>query len=300
MQTWILFTLATTFLWALGNVLDQIGIRRYVKNEYRYSYWYYLARLPIAFFCFFIWGVIVPSNTIMWLTILSGFITAIPFVLYYRVLKSVEAYSVALVYVSLHPLCTYIISSIFLPDVLSRNEIIGFSILLIAGVLSVLRFDKKITVKKELLWMIPTTLIWSLGDVLFDYIIPFYDGPAQSLAWIALGGFLTALLYKVVPSLRKRCTDSSSIVPYRGYIVFFITLILVFVSYFTFLSALQFGNIALTSALTASQPLIVFIFEIIAGFYIKIQKRVPYTWEVIAPKSLALVCAVVGVYLISL
>ncbi len=300
MLTWISFTILTTFLWALNNVLDEISINKYVTNEYRYTYWYYLARVPMAIVLFLIFGVAIPSPEIVGVTILSGFINGLPYVFYYKALQYCESYSVALVYVALHPLFTYIVSRVFFHDVLLMNEIVGFLVLLLAGVLSVLRFDKGITVKKELLWILPAAIIWSVGDVLFDYVVSFYKNPVDALSWISVGGALVLFVCWSVPFLRRRCLDSSQPVPRIGYAIFALTLVLIFVSYFAFLSALKYGNVALTSALTASQPLMAFVIALALARFLKKRDAHSYSWHSLFPKFLALCCAVLGVYLISL
>lgn len=299
MIIWISFTVLTTFLWALNNVLDEIAITRYVKNEYRYSYWYYLARVPMALVLFLIFGVAIPSGEIVAITILSGFINGLPYVFYYKALQYCESYSVALVYVALHPIFTYIVSRVFFNDVLLVHEIVGFFVLLLAGILSVLRFDKGISIKKELLWIFPAAVIWSIGDVLFDYVVSFYKNPGDALSWISIGGALVAVICLAVPFLRRRCVSDSTPVPRSGYLIFLFTLVLIFISYFAFLSALKFGNVALTSALTASQPLMAFAIALILAKFLKKRDAASHSWHSLIPKFLALCCAVLGVYLIS-
>ncbi len=292
-------------MWALNNVLDEIVVTKYVKNEYRYSYWFALGRVPITVFLFLVFGISIPSSSIVLMTILSGFVNALPYFLYYRVLQSVEAYSVALVYVALHPIFTYIISNVFLHDILAVNEIIGFFVLLIAGVFSVLRFDKGISVKKELLLIVPAAVVWAVGDVMFDYVVSYYTNPIDAISWISLGGSFVLLLCWFVPFLRRKCTPDVEKVPRAGYAIFFVTIISIFISYYAFLSALKIGDVALTSSLASSQPLIAFL---IALFFASafggrlISKKDPriFSFATLAPKFLALVCAALGVYLISL
>lgn len=299
MLSWILLTLVTTLLWAFNNVFDQIAITQYVKNEFRYSFWFYVARLPVFFILILLFGVEVPSNTILGLTMFSAFLSGCAFLFYYRAMRLAQAYVVALLYVSLHPLFVLLIQSAYWGSTMSLAEYGGFFLLLCAGVLSVLEFDKKISINKGALWVVPATVIWSLGDVVWDYVIQFYSRPVNVLPWIALGAFFITFLFLVVPTLRKKSLDTSVPVPRAGYMIFLVTLLAVFVSYGTFAQALSTGDVALTSAMTAIQPLFVFLIGLGVARYLGKMSMPALNVYALMPKLAALIFAVAGVYFIA-
>lgn len=300
MGIWFINAFITTVLWAFNNVFDEIAIKKYVHNEYRYSFWFYLARFPLFIILALIVGLSIPSGNAVLITILSGFINALPFIFYYRTLQKVDAYSVSLAYTALHPLLTYLLSLIFLHDTLTGIQAGGFAVLCVAALLSVLRFDVRVTINKGLLPLVPAVLLWSIGDVIWDYAVDGFQSPAQMLPWIALGGGFTAILFFAVPWLRKKMRAGvQAPVPRAGYAIFIITLCAVFIGYGTFLAALSYGHVALTSALTATQPLVVFIIAVIVSRVSKLYAREKITALVLLPKLLSLLCAVAGVYMLN-
>jgi drug/metabolite transporter (DMT)-like permease len=186
-------------------VIDKILLKHSLPNPLAYTF--YISSLGLLAILVIPFGVKFEFNPVAF-SILSGVFSTIALYTLFQALKEGEASVVGPVVGALNPLFTIIISSIFLKQDLSYNQLGAFSILMLGAI--ILTFNiwaSKLQANKQLFWIITSGFFWALGYIFLRQA--FLSGDLLSgLVISRLGGGLFVLPVLLIPSLKSKLVVS--------------------------------------------------------------------------------------------
>lgn len=296
-EQWITLSLISPLIWAFGNVWDRFLCVKGIKNEYALAVIYTVARLPVFLILWWISGWYVPSSlSVLLLALLSGAFVILPSIFYFKALKHADSSHVMLIYYSLSPLVTFVLSIVFLGDRFDIYDMAGSAFLLSAVIFSVVKFQRNFLVfNRGILWLLVGCLIWPISDVLVKYLTPSFPSVLTLATWEDLGGFLAIFVLFLFPEfIRNARPKNFKWSPTIWAIVIF-NVILFQVGLFTFFKALSLEKVALVIIVTSMQPLMNFAFELVAQKIFPEFERMDLSWRSLLPKGLAFCLMVIGI-----
>ena len=154
MESWILFVLLAQFIWSFTTLIDKFVIsKKYISNPMAYIVINGLTNLMFIFLLpFFSFGHLKFADFMIALLSSAGF--AIGVTLYYKAVQYEEISRITLLYQST-PLFVFGLSYIFLKDSLTKYSMIGFLLLLSAGmIVAYKKYHKKLVLSKAFYYMI--------------------------------------------------------------------------------------------------------------------------------------------------
>jgi len=186
-------------------VIDKILLRHSLPNPLAYTF--YISILGLLAVLVIPFGVKFDSTPAAF-SILSGVFSTIALYTLFQALKGGEASVVGPVVGALNPLFTIIISSIFLSQDLTYDQLGAFSILMLGAI--ILTFNiwvNKLRTNQQLLWIVTSGLFWALGYTFLRQA--FLTGDLLSgLAISRLGGGLFVLPVLFIPILKSKLVIS--------------------------------------------------------------------------------------------
>ncbi len=205
---WILFALLSPAVYTINNFLDKYILSRRVKDYnalpiytaiVSFSFgliWWLLARMPLLPF---------KDAAII---IGTGIITIFSLVVYFKALSNQET-SIVILLFQLSPVFTFLLSSIFLKEVITMRQYVAFIIILGATVLLVLPKNKQSWKVPEGFWNIVLfDCMYALIGILLKYST--HDSSfSQIIAYESFGiGIGGVLIYVFMPIIRNAFNKS--------------------------------------------------------------------------------------------
>src|SRR3989338_4159977 len=132
MATWIYFVLIAEMIWAFTSLFDKIILSKgHIKNPFVFVVFNGLMNVFLVFLLpFFDFGYLKPLD--IFIAMAAGVFLTIGIVFYYKAVQLEEISRVLMLW-QLIPIFVLVISFLFLGEVLTRNDFIGFLFLFIAG-----------------------------------------------------------------------------------------------------------------------------------------------------------------------
>ena len=297
--SWLFASLLVPLFWGLTNVFDQILQRNYAKDELNLTLASALSRLPEALLLFLMFGFFLPSVPVLLLSFLHCMILTISIFFYCRALQHEEATRVIIFFQTI-PVFVFVLSSLFLGEVLTLVQFLAFFTLLFAGFLSLYRGD--ISVGKfspALRAVLIFSLLSAVNDVLLKYVLQFFPSGELMLPWSVLGGFLALIPLSFFSFVRKRFTAQNFSWFRSGWHVFLLSLVFGVGGFYFFFDAAHKGSISLTSVFIGIQPLFTSFFLFFAGRFFSDVPKENFRGRVLLFKVLAFVLSLIGLWLIN-
>lgn len=285
---WIFITIGAYFVNAGVYVADKFLLSKKIHSSIAYAF--YVSVWSIFNVCLlFLWPWM-PSPRELALDLLAGFLFLVTLVFWYKALHQSEASRVVPLVGALVPIFSCIFSFIFLGEVLNKQQLIAFVVLICGGILISIK-DTKLyiyqqvinKIKKiwgELLGKIhakyqPSSrlLINSIFSAVFFaayYVLMKYIYLHQpfigSFAWSRLGSFIGALLMLSVPDWRYAIASQQKGAKTTMNMLFFLTVRFFAAMAFIIINwAISLGNVAIINALQGSQYLFLFLIILIVS-----------------------------------
>ncbi len=298
MANWIYFVLIAQLIWAFTSLIDKIVISKgYIKNPLVYIVLNGLMNVFLVFLLPFVgFEPLKPADFLVALS--AGVAYAASVTIYYKAVQYDEISRIAMLY-QLGPLFVLALSFLFIGEILTKSHIIGFFILLGAGVIVSYKTNGSFRLSKAFYLMLVSMLIYSIGMVAAKYIFTITSFWSAFL-WLRLASF-SALGVLFASSVRKEFIGAfkSMKSKIRGLLGF---KIVVDFSAFVFAGlALKNGPVSLVAALsTSALPLFVFILALITSIYSPKLLKEEISKKAVLTKLLAIVLIITGIIFVSL
>ncbi len=295
---WLLAALASTFLWAMSNVLDAALRRHFIKDDVTITWMAGLLDLPFIFF--FVWwgGLEFPSPFVTAMIFLAGALWVLPEILYFRAIETEDASRIALL-IQLMPISTLLIAYFILGETLNFFQGIAFIILIIGGTLAALkRRLGGLRLSKSLILIAFASILWSLSDVLFKkFEMAFFNFEAAFSIYF-ISSFVASLALFLYSKRKKRAEPHVVKMNQRGWWMLIATVICGNLGSLAFAYALTLKEASLTAVIVGVQPLIVLIFGFLLSPFIKEIKREPLNKDDLILKGFSFIFIFLGIVLL--
>ena len=299
MLNWIYFVLIAQGIWSITALIDKIVISKgYIKNPLVYIVLNGLMNIFLIFLLPFA-GFEVLRFTDLLILLLSGITFSAAITIYYKAVQYDEISRIAVLY-QLGPVFVFILSFLFLGDVLTKNHLIGFLFLLGAGIIvSYKKSGKKFRIGKTFFLMLVSVIFSSISFVSAKHIFNVTSFWSAFL-WLRLSGF-TALFVLLLPSIRNQFVETFNVMDAKIKKLLGFKILIDFSAFIFAGYALQNGQAPLVSALASSAlPLCVFILTLITTIYFPRIVKEEIDKKAIVTKLLAIVLIAVGIIFVNL
>ena len=299
MESWIFFVLISSFIWAITSFIDKIVISKgYVKSPYAYIVLNGLMNVLIVFFLPF-FGF--QPLTIMQLlsALLFGIFMSAGIIAYYKAVEHDDISNIVILF-QLEPVMILLFSFVFLGEVLTKSHLIGFVVILAAGLLvSYKKIEGKFKLGKVFYLMVISGVLISASYLSIKYL---YNTTTfwNAFLWSRLAN-MCAMLVLLVPSIRKECVSTFKRISIKVKGLLGFKMIIDFTSFFVLGFALQTAPISLVNVIgTSVIPLVVFFLGLFSSIYFPSIVREQIDLKSIMAKITAIALVVFGIAIINL
>lgn len=278
-MNWLFVSLFGYFLNAVAFVISKVILRDFkTLKPAAYSFW--VNFLGIAVFLLIPFHFIFPKTNIIIAAFFSGFFNVLALLIFYNLLYKEEVSQVAPLTGGFAPIFVFILASLFLGEILSFNQILGFFIIVIGGIIasyeiSLLKHIHYLN-KKLLVGAIFSGFCFAMSQILVKYIfnnIDFFDG----FIIRGLGAFLASLTLLFYPPYFKQIKESlvsQKEKKAKSALAFLVSQFAGFLSFVLINYAIYLNSVSLVNALSGAQYVFLFILVIILSlFYPRILKE---------------------------
>ena len=296
---WLFFTLLSRAFWAGDNIVDKLIIGKYLKDSYVLTLFAGISPLLLSLGILF-------TNKLTWLglapisiIIFAGAIQIIAVFSFYKALSKEEVSRVIPLF-QLTPILVVILSTIFLKEVLSVKQSIGFIVILLGGFLiSVKRIEGLFRLREAFWWMVLSCLIYAIQVIILKSIYVNYSFWTVTF-YLGIGEFIpTSLLLAFSNNTRVRFIKGFSQVQLTGWIILILGVIFIAGAHLSGFWALRTGSVSLISVLRGFQSVCVFIFTLALSFWLPKILKEELGGGVLLTKILAISLMLIGLYFIT-
>src|SRR3989344_9489064 len=266
MATWIYFVLSAQLIWAFCSLIDKFVISKgHIRNPMVYIVLNGAMNVLLVFFLpFFDFS---PLNAFDFsMALLSSTAVTAAIIIYYKAVQYEEISRILMLFQFI-PIFTLLLSFIILGERLSGNDLIGFALLIAAGVLVSYHKEKRsFRIGKAFYLMIAHGFLVGIAYVSAKHVFNVTDFWSGVL-WLKLTSFV-AFAVLLVPSVRKEFmqTFKSMAIKVKGLLGF--KMAMDFSAFVMSDFAILIGPVALVSALaSASAPVFIFILALLVSLY---------------------------------
>lgn len=294
MNSWLLFTILTPFLWGMTHPIDS-GLRRnFIKHEEALTWFFAFFHLPLAILAFFFFQVELVFNLNTSLLILAGMFWTLPSYFYFKSVKFESASTIALL-LQMIPLCTLIIAYLFIDELLTNSQLAAFFIILFGGILAAMKIKKNALHFSKAFWfMLIGCIMWAISNVGFKYFEPGFDNFVSAFAYYFFGSSLPALLLLLHPKKFKSTVRRFRKLPAKIWGFLLLSRSASLGGSLSLTYALTLGKASLTTVMMGVQPFFALLFGYLFSIFFKFIPRESLDTKNWAFKILALVIIIVG------
>ena len=197
---WLLVAIAAQFVNGSSAVIDKLLLRKSYPNPVGYTFW--LGVLGIVSLIFLPFGFRMLNFSEAGVALLAGSFFILAMFFYFYALFYGEASNSVILIGAISPVFTYIFSSLILGIELSGHQLIGFSIVILGGI--ILFFIESASLRLKIgLFAVLSALSFALSNTLTKSVFEFSNF-ATGFIWIKFAGLLTVLVFLLIPALRRK------------------------------------------------------------------------------------------------
>ncbi len=299
MATWIYFVLIAELIWAFTSLFDKIILSKgHIKNPFVFVVFNGLMNILLIFLLpFFDFE---PLSTLdLFIALTAGLFLTFGVVFYYKAVQYEEISRVLMLW-QLIPIFVLIMSFLFLGEIMTKNNFIGFLFLFVAGlVVSYKNVNGKLKLSKAFYLMLGSTLFLSVFYVMSKHI---YGVTSfwSAFMWLRVAAF-SGVFVLFIPSIRKQfiTTMKNMESGIKGLLGF---KMLIDFSAFIFLGfAILKGPVSLISALgSATAPIFIFIITLFTSLYLPHVVKEIIDKKSILTKIAAIILIIAGIIFVNL
>lgn len=313
-MSWFLIAIVSYFFLALVNLTDKFLIDNVLRSSKTYAF--LVCLLGSLVFLISPWFLTYPGTYLLLINLFTGLLFAAALYFLYEALRRGEAAKTVILIGGLIPIFSAIISVVFLHEVFSYLQLLGFLFLLL-GIFLIAFLPSKQSFWEKL-WSslrseeykrrsIRLILLAAFFYALFFAFSKYAYGVQEfwsAFIWVRLGALLSVLLFLLEPKSRREIIsnlkgDDNKKRKNKNIFLFLFNQGLGSLSFVLQNYAIFLGPVAIITALQGVQYAIMLFFSFFLGLFLKEFKE-KFLWRTLIQKIIALIFISVGLYLISL
>lgn len=295
---WIIFTLLAYFTWSITSIIDKFIVsKKHVEDPIIYSIVNGVSGLLVLILVP-IYGFKIPPLNILLIALLTGIFYILLVIPFYKACQYEEISRIQILW-QMMPIFALILATIFLNEILSLNDYIGFVLLIIGGIIVSLKKIKGIFKLNIAFYLILfATFIAAIHAVLSKYIFTNAD-LVSGFVLTRMGAFLMSMTFFISNKYRKISLEIFSKMSNKIKTVIGIKAIIDLAALLIFSYALITGPVSLISVIgNAIKP----IFVLILAFFITVRFpniiKEDLSIDSLFSKIIALVLVLAGLYFV--
>jgi len=292
---WVFFSILGPLFWSISNIIDKYVLTKWVKKPLVPIVVTSIICLAVGLIIYSTVGFLYLSYLNVFLAILTGIITILIYVLYFKALQIQEASRVIpLFYLS--PLFILILAAVFLNEVFTPLKYLGIFLVIGGTILISVKNFSKISFGKAFWWMILAAGLDAINAVLTKHLLNLadfwtifgYKNIGMFIGSIPITYFYLDELIRTVKQYGKKVVIAISASE---------TITLIGTLFFTI--AMFIGYVTLTRTLSSIQPFFVLLFTLLLSIFYPLILKEELGKLVISQKILAIILMFIGVILIT-
>lgn len=294
-MNWLILTLLAYFFWACSNILDKILIAKKIKPLgiiLVTNIFYSLIILAIPFFDFQI------PNTVEILILLgAGLLLFVSIIPYFKALQIEEVSRVTPLW-QLSPIFVLILATLTIGENLILKQYIGFSLLLIGGLLiSTRKIQGIFKLSKAFYLMLLATSIGAIYVVILKYFADSYN-TWTLIVWIRIGMLLGTVLALLHIKYRQTFITTWTKLNNKTWILMLSEVITGLAGMVSWYTAVGLFSVSLITVLNGFQSLFLLVIASALSFKFPKLLKEEITTKTIAYKFIAIFLMFAGLFLV--
>jgi len=291
---WFWLTLSSIFCFSSASIIEKFIIEKHLPNYMIVtilSEIFYI--ISIMFLLFFV-KIIIPPTNILLITLGAGILYFLAFIFYFKAVKLEEISRISSLILSFNPLFVVLIAFIFLGEILTLNNYIGITLIIIASILISLRKKIKFELSPAFLLILFCALGIAAKGIMIKYVLD-YINVWNAIFWEGVGAFLMAspfILFYHKPLLKTILTNKKPVIymsiPSIASVIGDILLVF----------ALSYQFVSLVASVGATQPIITFSLMVLISIFAPRILKEEIKRSTLITKAIAIVISIVGVLLV--
>ena len=299
MSAWIIFILISELMWAFTSLFDKILLSRgHIKSPFVFIAFNGMMNFLLIFLLpFFRLGTISFSSFVK--IMIAGTCLSMGIIFYYKAVQHEEISRVLMLW-QLGPVFILIFSFLFLHESFTRYHLLGFFLLLTAGILvSYKKSGRAFHFSKAFYLMVASTLLISAYYIIskFIYMVTNFW---NAFIWLRLAGF-SALIVLTKPSIRKEFVDTVRNMSPSAKSLISVKMLIDFSAFILLGYAMLTGPVYLINALgSAAAPVFIFLITTLTSIYLPNIVKENIDKRSIITKLSAIILIIAGIFFINL
>ena len=300
---WLIISVLGYFLNSLAILIDRALLSKSIPHPAAYTF--YITALGMIAIVLVPFGVVIPPPAIIAYSLGAGVFFAGALFTMFSALKDGEATQISPLIGGIQPLFVFILSAIFLQEVLVRNQLLGFVFILIGGLL--IAAHKPSGGRKVYIYALASTILFASSYVMLKYVFDAVDvfGSENSafvngFFWSRFGAFLSASVLLFSPLLRSQIFPKKQPGPkQKTGLVFLFGQICGASSFILVTYAISLSSVTLINSMQGLQ--FAFLFIMVYPLSKKFPQYWPETWttKILLNKVVSIILIAVGLYFIA-
>ena len=295
-MSWIILTLLANTFFSLTNIFDKFFNSKKIKSVYTFAF---LLNLIYFFFIIavslFMWKTFVINWSVLYSAI-AGVLWFLMWIFFWKAMQTGEVSRVTAIFFA-QPIFSAIIAVLFFGEKLNSFKWLAILMIVVGAFLSSWEGkNKKFTFNKAYLFAIAAALLSASGNAISKFAM----NGLPSLTVNSVAFFSTIPLYLLLLKNKKVFVEVKKNLKDRAVMTqFFVRGLIGYLGIFSWMLALGAGPLALTSALSGTQPIFVLILSIVCSILLPKYIHEEISKKSLIEKSLAIFLIVAGAMIIS-
>ena len=253
---WLLFTVLSAGIWAIGNIFDSIIVHHYEPRALVQTFYRGLLRLPILVLMPFVISI---ETEWMWLLLASGLFYYLLILSYLYALKHIDA-SITQSSWALQAILLSIVGFLWFNETWSLMQTVGASLVLLS-VFLLCYWHKHISTLRTVWLLLLPGFVGIPGEVILKTAADAHVSPWVSAYWSFLSVAVLAVVTPcLIPSMRKNVVHSPAARQPSFYAATFLVVLTGFMGFVAIIHAYSTGPLSLISIAGNVQPFLVILF----------------------------------------
>ena len=261
-MTWLFFALLAPFLYAIVNLVDDNLLKNVHKSPHSGAVVAGIfGGLPLI--SLFVYDLKSVSLAVLMSAILAGFFLSVFYFGYFSAFEK-ESPSVVIALIGTAPVFLAIFGYIFLGERLTKTQLIGGAVVLVASIIMAIKREGKIKISKSIGYVFISLICTSLYSGFAKYSFDRSDFYTVYM-YISLGMLLGGLyfIYFLVISKKAKTLKRLRKNIKKYFFVFLAAELLALAAEFTMNKAISMGSVTLTRAIEGIQPAFVLLIAVL-------------------------------------
>lgn len=258
----MLFALLEPMFHGIANVFDNYFVNKIFRNPIVLIFFSHITDLLFLPLIFVFGLPVIPAMSQIPIFAILGLINVTYIYPYLKALQSDDTSTVSSLF-SMSKIFVPVLAFLFIGEILTLNQYIGFAMIIVASSLLTMDFRKKFRLNSSFVYMLIVSVILSIEAILYKFVLGSVDW-VTAFTWSTVFSLLFVMPILLIGKYRKeirRTTPSFK----KGFKLFATEEFVTFVGSVGFVVAMSLAPVTLVKGVSSLQPVFVLLYAILFG-----------------------------------